>query len=639
MPVLSHTSPQTKKPAAPWLSDRAVWLGAALVFLVSFGVYLTSLSSIFWDDDSPETVAAAYSLGIQHPPGYALWALVQRVFSLLPVGNICFRVNLASALAGSLTTVLLWILISRLLPKVVSRSPSRVSSFSLQCCAVSCALAAAFSRTFWEKSLGPKGLVYGGEALVIVSILLCLERFTRERETQPQGNSFLPWAGLAFFLFGLGCCGHWQTQVLFSPLLFPFFRGAFSRWRRKVSLVRKLLLVLALFFIGLSPLLVLPLRAHLHPVLNLGAPDHASLFAKSFLREYYQYREKGLGPAVLDALRGRTSWEPVKQLGQIILNQQGIQIPRHFLEEMKPLMLLLALAGLGAWWKSGERILMGVLLGSLVLLLAALLSASWIVPGPIAAWYADNYLLPVNWITAIFAAVGLYALGNLGGRLGKAGLYGKWLGWTAALLILPLPLWWSNHAGLSMTRQTLHYDYGVNLMKSLPENSVFFAEGDEDYFTLYYLQIVEKRREDIVMIPSFTLFETWGVEQVERLHPSLGLTDSPTAYPDPYHRIESAFNQIMAQAGGRQPMGYSYFDGAFHRYYLASHPSLLCEKSGILLLLASKDGKAYPALPLRFIRARHWADNPSNAHPALQGIWNVYDLAAQPSSQGKPNGL
>jgi hypothetical protein len=94
----------------------------------------------------------------------------------------------------------------------------------------------------------------------------------------------------------------------------------------------------------------------------------------------------------------------------------------------------------------------------------------------------------------------------------------------------------------------------------------------------------------------------------------------------------------MSKNDGHSPFGYSYFDGAFHRYYLASRPSLLCEKSGILLLLASAEGKAYPALPLSQIRARHWADNPSNGHPALQGIWNVYNLAAQPSSPGKSDG-
>jgi hypothetical protein len=614
-------------------------LSAALVFLACLGVYLTSLCPTFLDDDSPETVTAAYSLGLQHPPSYALWVLFQRLFCLLPLGNPCFRVNLASAWISSLTVVLLMILMVRLIPRVFPPARKVSPLFSLQACAAAAALSAGFSRTFLEKALGAKGLVYGGAAFLTVWMLLCLENNLRQSETRPAKHSFSSWTGLAFFLFGLGCCGHWQTQVLFFPILLFFFREPFQKPFLKMVSAYRPFLVLTLLLMGLSPLLYLPLKAHLHPVLNLGSPDTIHLFKKSMLREYVNDREKGLGPAVLGAVTGRTGWQPVGQLAKTILDHQGRQISGHFVEEMKPLVLLLSLGGLGAWLRSREKILLGTLLVSLAILLCALLSVSWIVPGPLADWYANNYLMPVNWITAIFAAAGLFGLGTLGGRWIKPGREKTLLGWTAALLCLPLPLWWSNSAALDLTRQDLHYDYGVNLLKSLPKNSVFFAEGDEDYFPLYYLQVVENMRPDVTMIPAFTLFETWGVEQTERFQPQLGLKDLLYAYPDPYHRIESALTGIMTHITGRQPVGYSYFDGAFHHYYLASHPSLLCEKSGILLLLASPEEKAYPALPLRLIRARHWANNPSNGHPALQGIWSIYNLAAQPSAQGVSHGL
>jgi hypothetical protein len=178
-----------------------------------------------------------------------------------------------------------------------------------------------------------------------------------------------------------------------------------------------------------------------------------------------------------------------------------------------------------------------------------------------------------------------------------------------------------------MERQTVRFDYGENLLKSLPDGSIFFAESDDDYFSLYYLQNVERRRPDIRMIPSFVLFEDWGVEQVERLRPPVGSTASGMSFPDPISRIVFASSEIVATSRGKSVCATSYFNGAFHRYYLARHPSLSARKSGVVLLLDDALSARGPFLPVSALRVRGPGENPAPRRPTLDGIRDVYRAA------------
>lgn len=64
--------------------------------------------------DSGELGAAAYGLGVAHPTGFAFDLLVFRLFSYLPLGNIAWRQNVATALEAAAALGLLAHLSSRL---------------------------------------------------------------------------------------------------------------------------------------------------------------------------------------------------------------------------------------------------------------------------------------------------------------------------------------------------------------------------------------------------------------------------------------------------------------------------------------------------------------------------------------------
>ena len=76
---------------------------SGILFLLSFGFYLSGLSGTLpVYRDSGDLVVSIHTLGIAHPPGYALYILLGKLFvTLLPFGNVAYRVNVFSAFCAS----------------------------------------------------------------------------------------------------------------------------------------------------------------------------------------------------------------------------------------------------------------------------------------------------------------------------------------------------------------------------------------------------------------------------------------------------------------------------------------------------------------------------------------------------------
>ena len=93
-----------------------------ILITVVFGIYISTISPVVYLGDSGELTAAAFSLGIPHNSGYPLYAMMGKLFCMIPIGNIGFRVNLMSACFAVMT---LWLSYS-LIFKVTS---SKVGAF------------------------------------------------------------------------------------------------------------------------------------------------------------------------------------------------------------------------------------------------------------------------------------------------------------------------------------------------------------------------------------------------------------------------------------------------------------------------------------------------------------------------------
>jgi hypothetical protein len=85
-----------------------------LLFIASFVLYVRTLAPSLLYGDSAEFQTIAYTLGIGHPTGYPIYVLLAKLFTLIPIGEMAYRVNLFSAFCAALTITLLYLIIRKL---------------------------------------------------------------------------------------------------------------------------------------------------------------------------------------------------------------------------------------------------------------------------------------------------------------------------------------------------------------------------------------------------------------------------------------------------------------------------------------------------------------------------------------------
>ena len=243
-------------PTGKALGHSSSAAAALLVALVCFLFYLKTLApTVLYYDPSefPDSVVLqtqAILLGIPHTTGYPTWVMLTHLFTYLPFGDPAYRVNLSSASYAAATIFLVYLSCLRLTRHVV---PSCVA-----------ALLFGFSRDFWSQSVIAEVYTMNTLLVGLVIFLLLLWRDTRE------DRHLL----LACFSMGLSLTDH-----LTSGLLLPagvMFVGLVDG--RKLIDLRLTLKGVALFLIGLTPYLYLPIRASMDPPLNRVAPETLGSF-------------------------------------------------------------------------------------------------------------------------------------------------------------------------------------------------------------------------------------------------------------------------------------------------------------------------------------------------------------------------
>ena len=126
--------------------------------LVSFSLYVRTLQPGLLPNDSAEFQALAYTLDHAHTTGYHVYLVLAKLFTLLPVGEIAYRVNLFSAFMGGFTVALVYL-------------SGRVLSGSRWGGALGAA-ALSLSATFWSQATIAE--VYTPGSVFTASILLLM---------------------------------------------------------------------------------------------------------------------------------------------------------------------------------------------------------------------------------------------------------------------------------------------------------------------------------------------------------------------------------------------------------------------------------------------------------------------------------
>src|ERR1700761_5413745 len=124
-------------------------------FAIAATTYILTLerSVSFWD--CGEFIACAARLQVSHQPGYPLFAMLGKVFSLLSFGDktkMAYFMNFGSALASGATIMFLFWTITALARKLVERNTVMQQEWRtglIMCAGLVGALAFAYTDTFW----------------------------------------------------------------------------------------------------------------------------------------------------------------------------------------------------------------------------------------------------------------------------------------------------------------------------------------------------------------------------------------------------------------------------------------------------------------------------------------------------------
>ncbi|KPL25506.1 MAG: hypothetical protein AMJ93_00165 [Anaerolineae bacterium SM23_84] len=423
-----------------WSSSVA---GDVVLFAISLALYLHTLAPTILPADSGEFQFVSYVLGIAHPPGYALYTLLAKLFTLVPLGDVAYRVNLFSAVTGALTLVLL------------SRAVRRVTGSTSAGWTAAAGLAVA--STFWAQSTT-------ANIRSLTALFTALQLSALIAYAQSKNASYLMGFALAF---GLGITHHTSLVPLALPYVAFLLASDAGLLREPRLFVRSLLV----FLLSLLVLLYLPLRSLMgapfdpQPIRGLsGFLGH--VLALGFRGDMFYFTE----PAVL--------LSRVKVLLNILAFEFG------------PAWLLLAAWGAVSIFLHRSRLLL--LIGG-VFLVNAVLAVTYRAPQTV------EYLMPAYVALAFVAGYGVWFLIDYL-RSHQVGMQVVAALWLATVSWLPALTFLRNYPSFVHLHQDRSVrQYAEQLLAQVPQGARILANWH--YATpLWYLQYVEGVRPEVEVV-------------------------------------------------------------------------------------------------------------------------------------------
>ncbi len=236
-------------------------LAPVLVFLAAFALYATTVApgTLFGDPSEYQFIPAI--LGIAHPPGYAFYTLLAKLWQLLvPLGTVAFRTNLLASAVGAWTVTAVALITLEIGlggdwkggagtdggGQRSGRLSDRPAGL-VMVCSIFGALAVAAAPDLWQHAIHANAHIVS--AALASTHLWLLTRWWRTGRQR--------W--LAAFAAALGVAATHHPVTLMGVPAYGLFILAVRP--RILAEWRTVLPVVGCFLLGLSPLLYYPLRS------------------------------------------------------------------------------------------------------------------------------------------------------------------------------------------------------------------------------------------------------------------------------------------------------------------------------------------------------------------------------------------
>lgn len=425
-------------------------------FFITFLVYLATLCPTLYGGDSGELITVAHTLGIAHPPGHPTYVILGKIFSLLPLGSIAFRLNLMSALFGALTCVLLFLIIIKILPESWHRKP--IAFFS--------SLIFGFSLSFWNFSLFAETYTLH---IFFVSLFLLLLFHIKDDE-----KNFYRLSYLFSSLLGISLGNH-PLMAAWIPVFALFFLVYKGKEALSFSYISKVLLC---FLLGFSVYLYLPIRGHFNPQFNLSRVTNLSSFLSTLLFVQYRQIQVASQPISLSLIYGK-----VKILAGWIMGEF-------------PLPVLAVMAASFYYLYRRYLKLFLIFLAIFVMALIIYINDQKLFFSVDRA----SYFIPVYLILSICMAIGIDGIAAGLVKIRRQKLRNALIMVFFAALLFSLAIQFNTNYKLNdKSANYLVYDIASAMLDTLEPNSVLIVHEDWPTFSLAYMQAVEHRRPDVTI--------------------------------------------------------------------------------------------------------------------------------------------
>lgn len=532
------------------LDYRPSYFAAAVAAGLTFLLYLITLSpeTAMWD--TSEYIAAAYTMGLPHPPGNPFFVIVGRVFSLLPIApNVAMRINLLAALSSAVSAGMWFLITERVLVGWFEKRWQRITGGALA------VLIGATAFTVWSNSVVNEK-VY---TVSLVGMAICSWLIVRWCD-EPEGYKADRLLVLVAFLCGLGYANH-MAGFLVLPAA-----GIAVLLRRPQTILRwKLVLACAgALALGVTPFATQPIRAAYNPAINEGEPTACrnglelsctmskgtyDAFMYNFNRGQYGKPDVSERMAPFSAQIGMWwlyfKWQWWRDYKGV---QPGLQ------GGLAAIFLLLGILGGWVHYRRDPRsfAFFGPLMLTLTLGLIYYLNFKYgasqapELGGTVDREVRDRdyfYLWSFSaW--SVWAALGLVYLWEsiavvfgrervtVGSESYDLPTNRSWMIASPILLLALLPIL-GNWDAASRRGQTDTADFAVDMLNSVEPYGILVTVGDNDTFPLWYAQEVLGIRKDVIVANTSLLNTEWYTRQlIRRPVFEYDTASGPAAYRD-----------------------------------------------------------------------------------------------------------
>jgi len=452
---------------------RKATFACALLFLIDLFVYMTTRTPVVQFIDSGELAVVCRMLGIAHPTGYPLYTLLGRLFCLLPLGEVVFRVTLMSLIFSCFSGAVLFfalLVMGRHLLQGVKKD-----SWLVIWVAWLASLIFSFTPTLWSQATSNE--VYSLNVLFYSLIILLVLLWRTSRKAAVGERIFF----LLSFVYGLSFGNHMSTVLLLPAIVYI---SAVTLGKRLFS-TRRMIYILALFILGLSVYLFLPIRSAQNPLMDWGNPETWATFKRHVTGWQYQV------------------WMFAGSAAELSNNLTNFV--KLFFHQFPIYLLPLSLVGIWRMLVCCRRILTFLLI---VFLGNVLYGINYGIPD------IDPYFLGAFLANAVFIGAGLHFVFQIIADLKMRRGFGHVI--LTLFILLPLISLKRNHFEEDRSRNHFARDFASNIARSTKKDAIILTNVWDHYSPWLYLRFVESKRPDIDYLDTELCRRSWYFEYIRQ---------------------------------------------------------------------------------------------------------------------------